>query len=128
MQYIGWWKDIKSKRSENNKYKKYHKGDKPAVNTHEHEQAQQEFCRSQYYCKEKQLKLLGEIHEDSQWLIRMVENLLSVTRIDSGAVKLIKTPTALEELIDSVVLKFKKRYPEQQVYINIPEAHKANPF
>lgn len=29
--------------------------------------------------KEQQLKLLGEIQEDSEWLIRMVENLLSVT-------------------------------------------------
>ena len=61
------------------------------------------------------------IKEDSEWLIRMVENLLSITRIDSGAVKLIKTPTVLEELIDSVVLTFKKRYPEQQVEIDIPE-------
>ena len=29
--------------------------------------------------KEQQLKLLGEIQEDSEWLIRMVENLLSAT-------------------------------------------------
>ena len=51
----------------------------------------------------------------------MVENLLSITRIDSGTVKIIKTPTVLEELIDSVVLKFKKRYPTQKVEIEIPE-------
>ena len=69
----------------------------------------------------QKLQLTVGIKEDSEWLIRMVENLLSVTRIDSGAVKLIKTPTVLEELIDSVVLKFKKRYPEQQVDIDIPE-------
>lgn len=61
------------------------------------------------------------IKEDSEWLIRMVENLLSITRIDSGAVKLIKTPVVLEELIDSVILKFKKRYPNQQVNIEIPD-------
>ena len=61
------------------------------------------------------------IKEDSEWLIRMVENLLSITRIDSGAVKLIKTPTVLEELIDSVIIKFKKRYPEQHVNIDIPD-------
>lgn len=36
--------------------------------------------------KEQQLKLLGEIQEDSEWLIRMVENLLSVTRIDGAKV------------------------------------------
>ena len=42
--------------------------------------------------KEKELQLLREIREDSQWLIRMVENLLSVTRIDSERVEVIKSP------------------------------------
>ena len=46
--------------------------------------------------KEKQLKLLGEIHEDSQWLIRMVENLLSVTRIDDSITKISKSPLVLD--------------------------------
>ena len=49
--------------------------------------------------KEQQLKLLGEIQEDSEWLIRMVENLLSVTRIDDAKVEVVKTPTVLDELI-----------------------------
>ncbi len=61
------------------------------------------------------------IKEDAEWLIRMVENLLSITRIDSGQVKILKTPTVLEELIDSVMLKFKKRYPNQKVDIEIPD-------
>lgn len=69
----------------------------------------------------QKLQMASGIKEDSEWLIRMVENLLSITRIDSGSVKLIKTPTVLEELIDSVLLKFKKRYPEQRVEINIPD-------
>ncbi|MBR6534419.1 MAG: PAS domain-containing sensor histidine kinase [Clostridia bacterium] len=69
---------------------------------------------------QKTQMVLG-IKEDSEWLIRMVENLLSITRIDSGKVKLIKTPTVLEELIDSVILKFKKRYPDQKVYLDIPD-------
>lgn len=42
--------------------------------------------------KEQQFKLLGEIQEDSEWLIRMVENLLSVTRIDGTKVEVVKTP------------------------------------
>ncbi len=66
-------------------------------------------------------RMINGIKEDSEWLIRMVENLLSITRIDSGNVKLIKTPTVLEELIDSVIVKFKKRYPNQKVELNIPE-------
>ena len=68
----------------------------------------------------QKLQMASGIKEDSEWLIRMVENLLSITRIDSGSVELIKTPTVLDELIDSVILKFKKRYPEQNVELDIP--------
>lgn len=65
--------------------------------------------------------ILKGIKEDSDWLVRMVENLLSVTRIDSGKVKILKTPTVVDELIDSVLVKFKKRYPEQKVLVTLPE-------
>lgn len=70
---------------------------------------------------EQQEKILTGIKEDSEWLVRMVENLLSITRIDSGIVKIIKTPTVLEELIDSVLIKFKKRYPQQEISLDIPD-------
>lgn len=66
-------------------------------------------------------KIIQGIKEDSDWLVRMVENLLSITRIDGGNVKIIKTPTVLEELVDSVLLKFRKRYADQEVAVEIPE-------
>lgn len=69
----------------------------------------------------QKLKMLSGIKEDSQWLISMVENLLSVTRLDGSHIDLIKTPTAVDELIDTVILKFKKRYPEKQLSIDLPE-------
>ena len=71
--------------------------------------------------EEQKTKIVTGIKEDSEWLIRMVENLLSVTRLDSGQVKIIKTPTILDELIDSVILKFKKRYPHQKVDLELPD-------
>ncbi len=71
--------------------------------------------------KKQQIKLLSEIREDSKWLTRMVENLLSVTRIDSEKVQVIKTPTVLEELIDAVIFKFHKHCPEQEVRVSIPD-------
>lgn len=66
-------------------------------------------------------KMLEGIKQDSDWLVRMVENLLSVTRIDSGRVKIIKTPTVLDELVDSVLVKFKKRYQNQPISVSLPE-------
>lgn len=71
--------------------------------------------------KEQRLKLTQEIREDAQWLIRMVENLLSVTRIDDGRIQIHKTPTVLEELIDSILVKFRKHFPEQEVITQIPD-------
>ena len=78
--------------------------------------------------KEKQLKLLGEIHEDSKWLIRMVENLLSVTRIDDSVAKIVKAPVVLEELLDSVIVKFNKHYPKQKVKISVPSEFVSIPM
>lgn len=71
--------------------------------------------------KERQMKLLGEIHEDSQWLIRMVENLLSVTKIDDGIARVTKSEIVLEELMDAVLIKFQKRYPQQKLDVELPD-------
>jgi len=71
--------------------------------------------------KEQIVGLLSGINEDAQWLVGMVENLLSVTKIDDSNVKIIKTETVLEELIDSVLIRFKKRYPHQKVNVDIPD-------
>lgn len=73
--------------------------------------------------KEQQLKLLKDTCEDAQWLTQMVENLLSITRIGSQSqqVTLQKNPTVLEELIDAVVVKFRKRYPSIPIQLDLPE-------
>lgn len=71
--------------------------------------------------KEQQLELIRGIRQESDWLTHMVENLLSVTRIDGGNLNLVKTSVVLEELIDSVLVKFHKRYPEQEVILDIPD-------
>ena len=71
--------------------------------------------------KERTLKLLRDVCSDAQWLNRMVENLLLVTRIDSDEVKVQKTPTVLDELVDAVLVKFQKRYPEVPVHTQLPD-------
>ena len=73
------------------------------------------------YPAEDRLNLLRGIRDDAQWLVGMVENLLSVTRLDNTSVKLNKVETVLEELIDAVLVKFHKRCPEQSVDVSIPE-------
>ena len=71
--------------------------------------------------KEKTIKLLGEACSDAQWLTRMVENLLSVTRFDNDKVAVQKTPTVLEELIDTVLVRFQKLHPGVPVEVKLPD-------
>jgi two-component system sensor histidine kinase KdpD len=71
--------------------------------------------------REKQITLLKDMQADSQWLNRMVENLLSVTRVDADKVRLSKRSVVLEELVDALLVKFHKHYPNQSVKVAIPE-------
>ena len=71
--------------------------------------------------RETRQKLLEDMRSDAQWLVRMVENLLSITRIDGERVRLSKHETVLEELIDALLVKFQKHYPSQRVRVDIPE-------
>lgn len=67
-------------------------------------------------------KLLSEINEDAQWLLRMVENLLSITKIDGEQrARIIKTPEAAEEMIAEAVTKFNKRFPMESVTVKVPD-------
>lgn len=70
--------------------------------------------------KEQHLELVEGIKQDAEWLNNMVENLLSVTKIDGDRLNLVKTPVVLEELIDSVLIKFQKRYPNQNIHLDMP--------
>ena len=57
--------------------------------------------------EKQKVEMLKGMQEDSKWLIRMVENLLSITKIDNN-INLTKNEIVLEELIDAVLLKFNK--------------------
>ena len=73
------------------------------------------------FSDEQRNKLLSGIKEDSQWLCRMVENLLSVTRFDGEQVAVKKTPTVLEELVDTVLVRFQKLHPGVPVEVKLPD-------
>lgn len=78
--------------------------------------------------RQQHLKLLCDVRSDAQWLNRMVENLLSVTRVDADKVRLSKNSTVLEELIDALLVKFHKHYPQQKVQVQIPEEFVSIPM
>ena len=54
-------------------------------------------------------ELLKNANEEAQWLIHIVENLLSITRIGAGEdAQVTKTPEAAEEVIEGAVGKFRR--------------------
>ena len=71
--------------------------------------------------QEQRLQLLRSTNEDAQWLIRIVENLLSITRINSEEARVKKAPEAAEEVIGSAVAKTHKHYPDVEVCVSVPE-------
>jgi len=66
-------------------------------------------------------QLISNIKEDSQWLIRMVENLLSVTRINEGTMHVSKSPEAAEEIAAEAVAHIRKRFPERKISVKVPD-------
>ena len=72
--------------------------------------------------EEEKRQLVSHIYEDANWLLHMVENLLSVTRItDGGASVLKKSPEVVEEVLFDAVSTAKNRYPDLQIHTSIPQ-------
>ena len=69
----------------------------------------------------EQQSLLVDVRDDAQWLIRVVKNLLSITRIGNESAKITKEPEAAEEVLDEAVRKFRKRFPAVSVEVHVPD-------
>ena len=66
-------------------------------------------------------ELLENIENDSSWLLNMVENLLSVTRInDTVTHQVNKTPEIVEEVVAEAVQRLKKRFPSASIIVHVP--------
>lgn len=68
-----------------------------------------------------QRRMIEDIREDAEGLLRMVENLLSITRINGEAARIKAQPEAVEEVVAESVRKFKKRFPALPVSIRLPD-------
>ena len=71
--------------------------------------------------EEDRTELVSNIREDSQWLLNMVENLLTVTRINDTAENQVKkSPEVVEEVVSEAILRLRKRLPDIPVRVNMP--------
>lgn len=70
---------------------------------------------------DKNVPMLQDIKNEADSLIVMVENLLSVTRIQDGNLPLIKREEMLEEVAGDAVLTTRRRFPDRQVEMELSE-------
>lgn len=66
---------------------------------------------------EQKQELYSDIYDDSMWLINLVENLLSITRIDDGAVYLNFQAELLEEVIAEALLHVNRHKDEHNIRV-----------
>lgn len=70
---------------------------------------------------EEERQLLMDARADAQWLIRVVENMLSVTRMGSERTQIQKELEAAEEILASAAQMFRKRFPGVAISVEAPE-------
>lgn len=71
--------------------------------------------------REEQMALLGGIDKDAQWLIRVTENLLSVSRFSDGRAMLKLEEEVPEEILSSAASKFRRLFPSITVRLIRPD-------
>lgn len=69
---------------------------------------------------ESKRELLSHINEDSNWLLHMVENLLSVTRIGEEKGSLTTSLEPVEEVLSEALRRVRKRLPDIKIQVRIP--------
>ena len=67
------------------------------------------------------VSLARDINDQSDWLIQMVENILNMTKIDSGNLVVEKLPEAVEDIISNAVAHVKGRRQNRRIEIALPD-------
>lgn len=69
----------------------------------------------------ERLELVRSINGDANWLLNMVENLLTVTRIRGDNFKIKTSFESVEEVVSEALLRLNKRFPKSKICASVPE-------
>lgn len=75
----------------------------------------------EYLTEEEKDALVRHIYEDSNWLLNMVENLLTVTRINAQNASVAKSDEPVEEVVEEAVTRLRKRLPNASIRVKVPD-------
>lgn len=71
--------------------------------------------------EDRRYGLAMEINKDSHWLHALVENILSLTKIHEGGIKLVRRMEPFKEVVEESIHKITARAPEYSVKVNMPK-------
>lgn len=66
-------------------------------------------------------RLAQDIWRDADWLRALVENILSLTRLEDGRLQIEKQPEAVEEIVGSALAQMERRAPDREIDAELPE-------
>ncbi|MDD3252897.1 MAG: sensor histidine kinase KdpD [Lachnospiraceae bacterium] len=66
---------------------------------------------------QKRKRLYTDIYDDSLWLINLVENLLSVTRIEDGSMNLQRKPELIDDVIEEALRHVNRKSTEHNITV-----------
>ena len=72
-------------------------------------------------------KVVGNVYESNERLIRLVNNFLNISRIEAGKIEVIYERVSLEEIISSVVDELKLQAKKKGIYLKWRKAKKPLP-
>ena len=78
--------------------------------------------------EEEKLQIVSHINDDSNWLLNMVENLLSVTRIDERSMRIATSLESVEEVCAEAIRRLGKRLPDADIKVTVPENYLLIPM
>lgn len=66
-------------------------------------------------------RLARGVYEEAQWLSLLVENILSLTKVQEGKLEIHKQLEAIEEVIGSAVYHMMKNNQEYDIHVSVPD-------
>lgn len=65
--------------------------------------------------------MVGSIYNGAGWLLNMVENLLTITRIQGDNLQINTSVESVEEVVSEALMRLSKRFPQAEIHASVPE-------